>query len=899
MKNFSFFLIFFLVSLTMNAQHVVSGKVLNIDNEPLIGATVLEKGTDNGVITNFDGTYSIGVTNADAILIVSYVGHETSETAIKGAENLDIILIQGLGLKEILLVGSRSQNRTSVNSAVPIDVIDVAEIANNNGQIEINQVLQYAAPSFNATKQTGSDGADHIVPASLRGLGPDQTLVLINGKRRHQTSLINIFGTRGLGNTGTDLNAIPASAIKRIEVLRDGASAQYGSDAIAGVINIVLKDQTDGVTGGISYGAYSTAYGKGFAEEVGDEVFNAEGENRALDSGGNKKYDGNTTRVDLNYGIALGDKGGFANFTFEYLTREKTLRPGFSFRQGFGSASIDQGQFMFNIGYPITENTKLYAFGGRGIREGDAFAFSRGAPGADGDSRSVTSLYPNGFTPRIASNIQDNSVTGGIRHEYDNGWIADFSHSYGINDFHYFIKGTNNATLGAASPTEFDAGGHNLSMNVTNLDFSKYFESVAAGLNIAFGTEYRYENFEIFAGEEGSYASYDVNGVAITDATSQTPFLNEFGQQPSGGSQGFPGYSPENEVNRNRSNFGLYIDAELNTSEKFLVSLAARYENYSDFGSTVNAKLATRYQILEGFAWRMSASTGFRAPSLAQIHYNLVFNNIVGGTSLRTLLASNTSTVTRAFGIESLQEEKALNFATGLTFRYGNFSTTIDGYIINVNDRIVLTDVFDATGLDVGAEAAQFFVNGVDTRTSGLDIVMNYKHNFSGNNHSLSLGGAANFNKTEITNINNKNLNEFTFFGPYSRAFLETAAPDYKFTLSANYAKGKFDVSVNWTQFSQVEIKDFQFVDTPVTTQAEADALSLVATDVYKAVGTLDVSIGYELSSSLNLRIGGNNLLNTYPTPQFDFWTGSGGFSDPVQIGNDGQYLFTRLGFKF
>lgn len=518
--------------LALQAQHILIGKVTDAAGEPLIGVNIIEKGTFAGTVTDFDGMYSVKLSSATATVVYSYTGFEQREVALKGETTLDVTLAEGVTLGEVQVVGSRSYRRSVTDSPVPVDVIDISTLAATTGRTDVNQIMQYSAPSFNATKQSGSDGADHVDPASLRGLGPDQTLVLINGKRRHQSSLVNIFGTRGRGNTGTDLNAIPAAAIKRIEVLRDGASAQYGSDAIAGVINIVLKDKTDGVSGGVTYGAYSTAIGGDYAKQIFDtqdgwepELFNIEGKNR-LD-GEDRAYDGNTTRVDLNYGVALGKAGGYINFTTEYLTKERTLRPGFDYRKGYGSAAVDQFQFMVNAAIPLSDNTELYAFGGRSNRDTDAYAFSRSAPGEEGDDRTVPTLYPNGFTPRITSIINDDAITAGVRHDMDNGWTANFSHTYGSNDFHYFIKGTNNATLGSASPTEFDAGGHSLAMNTTALDFSKYLDDVAAGLNVAFGTEFRTEEFGIFAGQEASYATYDVDGIAITNPGTQTPFTNQ------------------------------------------------------------------------------------------------------------------------------------------------------------------------------------------------------------------------------------------------------------------------------------------------------------------------------------------------------------------------------------
>jgi len=249
---------------------MVTGVIMDSNNNPIPGATIVEKGTDNMTLTNVVGEYSMEITSPASVLVYNFIGYVEQEITVADKTVIDIKFVEGITLGEVKVVGSRNYGRTSADSPVAIDRIDMTKISNQNGKVEINQILQYAAPSFNATKQSGSDGADHIDPASLRGLGPDQTLVLINGKRRHQSSLVNVFGTRGRGNSGTDLNAIPASAISRIEVLRDGAAAQYGSDAIAGVINIILHDQTDGLHGGVTYGAYSTAIGGDYAKQIYD-----------------------------------------------------------------------------------------------------------------------------------------------------------------------------------------------------------------------------------------------------------------------------------------------------------------------------------------------------------------------------------------------------------------------------------------------------------------------------------------------------------------------------------------------------------------------------------------------------------------------------------------------------
>ena len=887
----------FMLPLGLMAQ-TIKGKVTDSSSQGLPFMNVLVKGTSNGTTTDDKGEFSITVKELPVNLVVSSIGFKTKVINVSSSSYITITIQDGNeSLEEIVVIGSRNAKRTAVDTPVPVDIIDVQDLATKNGKVEVNDILQFAAPSFNATKQSGSDGADHIVPASLRGLGPDQTLVLINGKRRHQSSLVNIFGTRGRGNSGTDLNAIPASAIKRIEVLRDGASAQYGSDAIAGVINIVLKDNTDGISAGITYGAYSTNVGTGWEAETGETLWNVNGKNR-LD-GKDKNFDGGSFKLDLNYGAKINDKGGFINFTTEFLSKDNTLRPGFSWRKGYGSAGIDGFNFMVNSIIPISETTEVYAFGGRNYRDTNAYAFSRSSF-ADGDNRSVPSIYPNGFTPRITSIITDGPLSAGVKHELDNGWNLDFNNTFGVNKFHYFIKDSNNASLGSASPTDFDAGGHSLSQNTTGLDFSKYFENTAEGLNIAFGLEYRTENFQIFAGEEASYGLYDTNGIILTNPALQTVAKDSNNDDLPGGSQGFPGYSPDNEVDRSRTNIGLYFDTELNISESFLVSAAIRYEDYSDFGNTFNYKLASRYKVSDNLSFRGSVSSGFRAPSLAQIYYNLKFTNIVAGKSVPSLLSANNSTVTKAFGIGDLQEEKALNTSIGFTYKTGGFTATIDAYSISVDDRIILTDNFtDQTILaPLGVDAAQFFANGVDTKTSGVDIVLNYKTTI-GEDHKLDVGLIGNLNKLEIKEVHNGSLNPYTFFSGFSQAYLEAAAPDYKFGLNLGYSHKKFDANVTLTQFSEVQLQDFQWVDSPPSTKAEADALYLSATDIYEATLTTDVSLGYELTDKIKLTVGANNLFNKYPTPQFDGWTDQGGLADSVQMGSDGAYYFTRVSFNF
>ena len=882
----------FLANFTLTyAQNTVSGTVSDDSGEPLAGVNIIEKGTTNGTVTDFDGNYSIEVADG-ATLVLSYIGFNTEEISTAGQNTINVTLSEGVQLDEVMLVGSRSPKRTSTDTAVPVDVIDIAEVTTQSGKIEVNELLQYAAPSFNANKQSGSDGADHITPATLRGLGPDQTLVLINGKRRHQSSLINIFGTKGRGNTGTDLNTIPVAAIKRIEILRDGAAAQYGSDAIAGVINIVLKGNTDGVTGTLSYGAYSTNAQGDFP----DGTPNTDGNRLDTDRDGNQigddqSFDGGSVKAAVNYGVGLGETG-YVNFTTEYINKNKTLRPGFDFRRGFGEAAIEGFNFMVNASYPISENTEIYAFGGRNYRDTDAYAFTR-----NGGERVVSSIYPNGFTPRITSNIIDNSISAGLRTELDSGWKVDVSNTYGKNNFHYFIKGTLNASLEEASPTDFDAGGHSLSQNTVNLDFSKYYDDVLEGMNLAFGAEYRTENFIIFAGEAGSYGTFDENGLLITDPSTQSqPTINIDGEEVPrpGGSQGFPGYGPSNEVDRSRTNFSLYADGEFDLSESFLLSAAARFENYSDFGGTINGKLAARLKASENINIRGSVSTGFRAPSLAQIYYNLRFTNFIGGDAIDQLLSPNNSPVTASFGIDQLNEEKAVNAGLGFTGTFGNFTTTIDGYYISVKDRIVLTGNFDTDAIP-GVSAAQFFVNGVDTETTGLDIILAWKKNID--DGSLSATFTGNLNNMKIKEVNNGSLDAETFFGERDIAFLLASAPESKLTLNLNYAKNKFDAGLGFTRFSSIQLLDFQMFEPNADYGGFANKLA-AATDSYNPKIVTDIVLGYQLCEDLKLNIGANNIFNEYPDQQDD-WVEGGGYWDSVQMGFGGAYYYARLGFTF
>lgn len=780
-------------------------------------------------------------------------------------------------LEEVFLIGSRNKKRTVTNTPVPVDVIDVKQASESTGQVDVNQLLQFSAPSFNSNKQSGSDGSDAVDPATLRGLGPDQTLVLLNGKRYHQSSLVNLFGTRGRGNTGTDMNTIPIAAIKRLEILRDGASAQYGSDAIAGVINVVLNDRNHGFEGSL----FSSA-----------NVFSSPGNNDIVSE---HKLDGITFDFSGNLGTKIGNKGGFGNFTLEFIDK------GFSFRnanptmydaprQKFGDAKSRNFYFMGNLEIPLSNNLKFYSQPGFSYRNTDAYAWTRSAD-ADGN---IPQVYPNGFNPIENTKITDFTFDNGLRFNVAS-WDVDFYNAFGNNRFIYQIDNTINATLGVHSPTSFNAGGHALSQNSTGFNASKSFD-VLKGLNVAFGSEFRIENFKLIKGEEASYAMYDINGNIVTPATDPSLLvINPIsGDVRPGGSQGFPGYSQQ--VNKSRNNIAGYIDTELDVTKEWMISAAGRFENYNDFGSTINGKFATRYAFTPEFAFRGSVSSGFRAPSLAQKYYSLQFTNFQGGNLVTIQLASNDSELASLVGIPQLKPEKSLNGSAGFTFNSSKFTASIDGYYIKIKDRIVLTGTFDQSDSAIGSilasmnvDQAQFFTNAIDTKTKGVDVILTYADKIGAGKLTATLAG--NYNDMEITNVHASGKlvgKEDIYLSARERAFILASAPRTKINLNLNYKISKFNTNLQVVRFDKVTLVGYNGDDDY---------------QYYSPKYTVDLSFGYDFSKNFSWIIGSKNLFNQYPTLQRAFVTDgdteSGGIFDPVQMGFAGRQVFTSINFKF
>ncbi|MBV8326003.1 TonB-dependent receptor [Chryseobacterium sp.] len=796
-------------------------------------------------------------------------------SSLSYAQQIKDTLTKESKIEEVAITGSRNKKRTVINTPVPIDIIDIKQVSQSTGQVEVNQLLQFAAPSFNSNKQSGSDGADAVDPATLRGLGPDQTLLLLNGKRYHQSSLINLFGTKGRGNTGSDMNTIPIGAIKRVEVLRDGASAQYGSDAIAGVINVILNDRNKGFEGNVFYGM---------------NLFKSPGNNDVVSD---HKVDGITFDFNGNLGTKIGSRGGFGNFTAEFINKDYAIRNAnpdkyTAPRQRFGDAKAQNIYFFGNIELPLSDGLKFYSRQGFSHRNTNAYAWTR-TPDADGN---IPAVYPNGFNPIEDTNITDFTFDNGLTFKVAD-WDVDFYNAFGSNRFTYDIKNTINATLGVNSPTSFYAGGHSLLQNTTGFNASKPFK-VLEGLNIAFGSEFRYEKFEIIKGEQASYTMYDINGNPVTSATPGALLITNplSGQVRPGGSQGFPGYSTD--VAKSRNNFAAYVDTELDITKKWMISLAGRFENYNDFGSTLNGKFATRYAITPQFAFRGSVSTGFRAPSLAQKYYSQQFTNFQGGQLVTIQLASNDSKLANNLGIPQLKQETSLNGSAGFTFNTGKFTATVDGYYIKVKNRIVLTGYFSRDDLpqtiqdeNPYIDQVQFFSNAIDTRTKGIDVILSYNENIGSGKLTATLAG--NYNDMEITKVNTSEQlkgKEDIYLSAREKAFILASAPKTKINLNLNYKISRFNANLQLVRFDKITLIGYDG-----------------AQQVYNPKVTTDISFGYEFSKNLNLTLGSKNIFNRYPTLQTTQVssgnTESGGIFDPVQMGFAGRQVFARLNFRF
>ncbi|MYN46516.1 TonB-dependent receptor [Pseudoduganella sp. FT93W] len=770
----------------------------------------------------------------------------------------------------VVVLGSRSVAKTALDTAAPVGLIGLKDMQ-TAGPLELGKLLQTLDPSFNFSSTFISDGTDSIRPATLRSLGPDQVLVLVNGKRRHQQALLNVQQTIGRGSAGTDINAIPLGAIHHIEVLRDGAAAQYGSDAIAGVINIVLKSQVN-------------------ETQVSGSV------------GTTSEGDGDLYSASANTGFALGQDGGFLNLTAEARKRGETNRAGVdSLRvspprvtQHIGDSNTKDGYLWWNGSLPIDKASDFYAFGGVSKRKSDSFGFFRSA----GDDRTVASVSPNGYLPAIHTTIKDASFAFGYRRDLANDWKADISINYGASElaFHesdslnvsYWYEKKADGSIYGESPREADTGTLKFNQTTFNADIKGPVQLGGASIFLATGFEYRADNYQIVAGDPVSYQYGRTNNPAIVIKTPS-------GATAASGIQGFPGYTPATAVDSGRHNIALFLDAEHKPVNELTLGGAVRYERYSDFGSTVTGKLSARFDPTKQFGLRGSLSTGFRAPSVQQEFYSSVSTNLNNGVLTETLTARQGSAVTKAFGIAPLKEETSTNGSIGMVLRpASNMSLTADLYEIKIKDRIVFSSEIapEANGGPIanilkplGVGQAQFFTNAVDTRTRGLDIVAEHTSKFAAS--TLVLSGQLGFNKTEVTKRHSTSsvLTGAQLFDQSQVTLIEHGQPRKHHVVAADYTAGQWNLNTRANYYGEVQAENFSPLQ-------KWDARWLV-----------DASVRYAYTKRTFFSVGVNNLFNQTPSD----WTNGGvfpklGFTkcwETCPIGVNGRTMYVRADTAF
>ena len=778
---------------------------------------------------------------------------------------------------EVVITGTRTVGRSRLETLAPVDVITGEVLTRQGAGTELAQALAATAPSLSFPRPAITDGSDHVRPATLRGLAPDQTLVLINGSRGHVAALVNVNGNLGRGSTAFDLNTIPSVTLGSIEVLRDGASAQYGADAIAGVINLRLREANSG--GGITatYGFYDTDF--------------------TTARGSHSRSDGEQVSLAGWVGLPLfGD--GFLTLSGEVQQREPTNRSDYAAPSAvnggssttvlgrFGDPYTEAGSVWFNAGKPLASDWEGYSFGGYQHRTSEAAATAR----AFNNANNVVAIYPNGFLPVIAATIDDYNIYGGLRGPAA-GFDWDFSVGYGRNELDYQVIKSLNASYGAASQTSFDAGGLAYDQLTLSVDAVRAIEAgLYEPLNLALGVEYRREGFEVMAGEPTSYNK---------------------GPSPTGGSgsQGFPGFQPSNEVDVDRNNWSAYIDLEGKFTEQFTLGLAARYEDYSDFGDTTTGKLSARYDFTPEFALRGALSTGFKSPALQQQFFSYVATNLIATAGGVTLQQNGSYRVNDpiaiSLGAKPLQPETSTNFSLGGVFRHEGFELTVDAYRIDVDDRIVYSETLGpdrpsqttassvairALLAPLGVTGARFFLNGVSTSTSGIDVVARYRTVKDYGRFDFTLAG--NFNDTEVTrtppvpaNLAIAPSSDF-LFDRSSRLSFEQGTPEQKIVASIDWSLEGWAATLRGTSYDSVLI-----------------ANNNVLLDYRTGPATLiDLEGRYTFPVGVTAAFGVNNLTDEYPnaTPNnVNGATGSVGYPSFSPYGFNGRFFYGRISYNF
>jgi iron complex outermembrane recepter protein len=809
----------------------------------------------------------------------------------------------------IVVTGTRVEDRSALDTAVPVDVVQ-GEALQRLGVTEVNQALSVALPSFNFPRPALNDGTDTVRPAALRGLAPDQTLVLVNSKRRHSAALVNVNGSIGRCSSAVDLNTIPASAISAVEVLRDGASAQYGSDAIAGVINVRLREAASGGALNTTYGQRITTYEVPVTPPVAGLPITAP---PTIER---EREDGEQLIVSGWKGFGLG-AAGFLTVAGEYRVQDRTERPGFDTRQQYprptpttfdareatidrwnawtGEPELDQYTLFANAGYDVADGVELYGWGSYQVREATSAGFFRRAL----DERNVIQIYPNGFLPKINPEVTDAALAAGSRFALA-GWDFDVSGVFGGNRMEFTIRDTLNRSLGPASPTSFDAGGFEYDQFVGNLSAVRGFEvGLASPLNVATGLEFRRERYEIFAGEPGSY----INGGVLlplggTGCTAPTPAQTAAGGCASAsGSQVFPGFRPSDELQEDRTAVGVFVDLEANVTDAFLVSTAVRGESYSDFGEALTGKLSLRYDFTDAFALRGSVQNGFRAPSLQQQYFRTTSTNFINGVPFDVTTFPVDDPIAITLGAQPLDAEKSVNYAIGAVLQLADLNVTLDAYRIDIEDRIVLSDNLTQAAVRtfltnqgfIGAGGGRFFLNGVDTETQGVELVASYGLPETAlGEFDLTFG--ASFNETKVTRtpsipVLSGIITTADLFSRLNVLTFEQGTPSEKFTLGVDWTLGGFSATARAVRYGEVGV--------PQVNPALDFTLD--------AATVLDLEARYSFNENVTVAIGADNVLDEYPSalPIALNTTGNVPFTSTSPFGYSGRFVFGKLNLSF